>query len=423
MSTLIKKAIIVSSKGISKDPQDVLIEKGVIVKIGKIAEPDAKVIEANEKYLLPGLIDLHCHLREPGQEHKETIETGIHAAAKGGFTSIVCMPNTNPVIDNAKIVEGILKEAKRVGLIHVFPSGAITKGQKGEDLSDMLELKEAGCVALTDDGRSVQNSQLMRHAMEYAKMAELPLMEHCEDATISKGMMNEGFFSTLLGLKGIPDIAETIIVARDIELARYLKTKIHFCHISSRRSIELIRRGKEQGIQITAEACPHHFSLTEAAVQGFDTNTKVNPPLRSKEDVEAIKLALKDGTLDCISTDHAPHAQEEKELEFDAAPVGMIGLETALGLSVRELVDSKYITWSTLVDKMSSAPARILGFQNKGEIAEGKDADLILVDPNKEWIFEKETIVSKSKNSPFIGEKLKGFIELTMCNGKIVYQA
>jgi dihydroorotase len=423
MSTLIKKAIIVNSKGISKEPQDVLIEKGVIVKIGKIAYSDAKVIEANEKYLLPGFIDLHCHLREPGQEHKETVETGMRSAAKGGFTSIVCMPNTNPVIDNAKVVEGILKEVKRVGLIHVFPAGAITRGQKGEDLSDMLELKAAGCIALTDDGKSVQNSQLMRHALEYAKMAELLLMEHCEDATISKGMMNEGYYSTLLGLKGIPDIAETIIVARDIELARYLKTRIHFCHISSRRSIELIRQAKAQGLQVTAEACPHHFSLTEGAVQGFDTNTKVNPPLRSKEDVEAIKLALKDGTLDCISTDHAPHAQEEKELEFDAAPVGMIGFETALGLAVRELVEPKHITWSTLVEKMSLAPARILGLTNKGEIAEGKDADLVLVDPNKEWIFDKEHIVSKSKNSPFIGQKLKGSIEFTMCNGKIAYQA
>ncbi len=423
MLTLIEKAIIVNSKGISKEPQDVLIDKGVIVKIGKISNPDAKVIEANEHYLLPGFIDLHCHLREPGQEHKETLETGIHSAAKGGFTSVVCMPNTNPVIDHAKIVEGILKEVKRIGLIHVFPAGAITRGQKGEELSDMLELKAAGCIALSDDGKSVQNSQLMRYALEYAKMAEILLMEHCEDATISKGMMNEGYYSTLLGLKGIPDIAETIIVARDIELARYLKTRIHFSHISSRRSVELIREAKAQGLQVTAEACPHHFSLTEKAVQGFDTNTKVNPPLRSREDVEAIKLALKDGTLDAISTDHAPHAQEEKELEFDAAPVGMIGFETALGLAVRELVEPKHITWSTLAEKMSSMPAKILGLDHKGEIAEGKDADLVLVDPKKEWIFTKEQIVSKSKNSPFIGEKLKGSIVFTMCNGKIVYQA
>jgi len=422
MLFLIKKATIVNSKGVSKEPQDILIEKGVIVKIGKISDPEAKVIDASGKYVLPGLIDLHCHLREPGFEHKETIETGSRSAAKGGFTSIVCMPNTNPVLDNAKVIEGVLKEAKRVGLVHVFPAGAVTKGQKGEDLSDIMELKDAGCVALSDDGKAVQNSQLMRHALEYAKMADLVIMQHCEDATISKGMMNEGFYSTLLGLKGIPEVAETIIVARDIELARYLKTKIHFAHISTKRAIDLIRHAKAEGVMVTAEACPHHFSLTEEAVQGFDTNTKVNPPLRTKEDVEAVKLALKDGTLDCISTDHAPHALDEKELEFDAAPMGMIGFETALGLAGRELVEKKYITWSTLVEKMSSNPAKILGLSNKGEIAEGKDADLIIVDPDKEWFFRKEDIVSKGKNSPFIDEKLKGRVELTFCGGKITYQ-
>lgn len=422
MLLLIKKAIIVSTKGVRKEPQDILIEKGVIAKIGKINEPAAKVIDADGKYVLPGLIDLHCHLREPGFEHKETIETGSRSAAKGGFTTIVCMPNTNPVLDNAKVIEGVIKEAKRVGLVHVLPAGAITKGQKGEELSDIMELKEAGCVALTDDGKAVQNSQLMRNALEYAKMSDLIVMEHCEDATIARGMMNEGFYSTLLGLKGSPEISETIIVARDVELVRYLKARIHFSHISAKRSIELIRQAKAQGIAVTAEACPHHFSLTEEAVQGFDTNTKVNPPLRSKEDVEAVKLALKDGTLDCISTDHAPHALDEKEFEFDSAPMGMIGFETALGLAGRELIDKKYITWSTLVEKMSVNPAQILGLANKGEIAEGKDADLIIVDPDKEWILKKEDIASLSKNSPFIGEKMKGRVEVTICNGKVTYQ-
>lgn len=424
MSILIKKAIIVNHANISKEPQDILIERGVITKIAsKILDSADKTIEANGKYVLPGLIDLHCHLREPGFEHKETIETGSRAAAKGGFTTIVCMPNTNPVIDNAKIVEGILKEAKRVGLVHVLPAGAITKGEKGEELSDILELKAAGCVALSDDGRTVYNSQLMRHALEYAKMANMIIMEHCEDPTISRGSMNEGYYSTLLGLKGIPDIAETMIVARDIELARYLKTRIHFCHISAKRSVELIRQAKEQGVAVTAESCPHHFSLTEEAVQSFNTNTKVNPPLRAKDDVQAIKLGLKDGTIDCISTDHAPHAREEKELEFDAAPVGMIGFETALGLAVRELVDTKCVTWSTLVEKMSFMPAKILGLADKGEIAEGKSADITIVDPQKEWVLTEETIVSKSKNSPFIGQTLKGLVETTICSGKISYQA
>lgn len=422
MLLLIKKAVIINSKGVRKEPQDILIEKGVITKIGKISEPEAKVIEANGKYVLPGFIDLHCHLREPGFEHKETIETGSRSAAKGGFTTIVCMPNTNPVLDNAKVIEGVLKEAKRVGLVHVLPAGAVTKGQKGEELSDMMELKEAGCIALSDDGKAVQNSQLMRCALEYSKMAGLIIMEHCEDATIARGMMNEGFYSTLLGLKGIPEIAETIIVARDIELAKFLKTRIHFSHISTKRSIDLIRQAKAEGVAVTAEACPHHFSLTEEALKDFDTNMKVNPPLRTKEDVEAVKLALKDGTLDCISTDHAPHALDEKELEFDAAPMGMIGFETALGLAGRELIEKKYITWSTLVEKMSANPAKILGLDNKGEIAEGKDADLVMIDPDKEWFFRKEEIVSKAKNSPFIDEKLKGRVELTICGGKVTYE-
>jgi len=424
MSILIKKAIIINSTSMSKEPQDILIERGSIVKIAaKILDSADKTIEANGKYVLPGLVDLHCHLRDPGFEHKETIETGSRSAAKGGFTTIVCMPNTNPVIDNAKIVEGILKEAKRVGLVHVLPAGAITKGQKGEELADIMELKNAGCAALSDDGRTVHNSQLMRHALEYAKMANLLIMEHCEDPTVSRGSMNEGFYSTLLGLKGIPDIAETIIVARDIELARYLKTRIHFCHMSAKRSVELIRQAKAQGVAVTAESCPHHFSLTEEALQSFNTHTKVNPPLRTKEDVEAIKLGLKDGTIDCISTDHAPHAREEKELEFDAAPVGMIGFETALGLAVRELVETKCITWSTLVEKMSFGPAKILGLQNKGEVAEGKDADIVIVDPQKEWVLKEEEIVSKSKNSPFIGQAFKGAVETTICSGKISYQA
>jgi len=424
MGLLIKNAIIVNAQGIAKDPQDILIEKGIIEKISsKIPEDNHKVIDAKDKYVLPGLIDLHCHLREPGYEHKETIETGSHAAAKGGFTTICCMPNTDPAIDNAKVVEGILKEAKRVGIINVLPVGAVTKGQKGEDLTDIFELKNCGCVALTDDGKSVANTQLTRHALEYAKMADMLLMEHCEDPTLSHGDMNEGKNSTTLGLKGVPEISETIIVARDIELARYLKTRIHLSHISSARSIELIRTAKAQGIAVTAEACPHHFALTEDAVQSFNTNTKVNPPLKTASDVEAVKEGLKDGTLDCITTDHAPHAPEEKELEFDKAPVGMIGFETALGLAVTELVEKKILSWPKLVEKMSARPAEIIALKNKGTIEEGKDADVVIIDPQREWVFEEKDIVSKSKNSPFIGRKLKGLVETTICNGKVVFSA
>ncbi len=424
MSLLIKNALIVNPDKVSTKPMDILIEKGIIAKMDSSLKTSAKkTIDAAGKYVLPGLIDIHVHLREPGREDKETIETGSKSAVKGGFTSIFCMPNTNPVIDHAMIVEAIIKEANRVGLVNVFPIGAITKGQKNEELTDMSELKEAGCLALSDDGRAVSNSQLMRMAMEYSKMVDLLLIQHCEDPLLSNhGVMNEGINSTLLGLKGIPGVAETIIVARDIELAHYLKTKIHFAHMSLKRSVELIRFAKSQGINVTAEACPHHFSLTDDVVKSFDTNTKVNPPLRTAEDVEAIKQGLKDGTIDCITTDHAPHTREEKELEYDHAPFGMIGLETALGLSVSELVEKKYLTWPQLVNKMSTMPAKITGLVNKGEIKEGKDADMTIVDPKKEWTVQKENFSSKSKNSPFIGWKLKGSVEVTICGGKIVYQ-
>ena len=436
MSLLIKNAIIVNAlptgqaggrqaDKTSDKPQDILIENGAISKIAaSIPAGDKKTIDAKKKLVFPGLIDLHCHLRQPGREDKETIETGSRSAAKGGFTTVLCMPNTTPVIDNAMIVEGIIKEAKKVGLVNVLPIGAITKGQKGEELSDIFELKEAGCIAISDDGKVVFNAQLMRHALEYAKMVDILIIEHCEDPYLSScGVMNEGYSSTLLGLKGQAGISETVIVARDIELARYLNTRIHFAHMSLKRSIELIRFAKSQGIKVTAEACPHHFTLTDEAVKSFDTNTKVNPPLRGKEDVEAIKSGLKDGTIDCITTDHAPHTQEEKESEFDHAPFGMIGFETAVGLTITELVDKKILTLPQMAEKMSAMPACILGLKKKGIIKEGNDADLTIIDPQKEWVFKKEDIISKSKNSPFIGRKFKGFVEMTIYNGKVVYEA
>jgi len=425
MSLIIKNAIIVNSDNISRQKQDILVEKGVIAKIAPaISQANAKTIDAKGKMVLPGLIDLHVHLREPGREDKETIETGSRAAAKGGFTTIMCMPNTKPVIDNAMVVEAIIEEANRVGLVNVVPVGAITKGQKDEELTDMYELKNSGCMALSDDGKSVQNTQLMRMAMEYAKMVGIVLIQHCEDPFLGRsGVMNEGFNSTLLGLKGDPGISETIIVARDIELAKYFNAHIHFAHISLKRSVELIRQAKKQGINVTAEACPHHFSLTDDAVKTYDPNFKVNPPLRAREDVKAIKEGIKDGTIDCIATDHAPHTLEDKEVGFDLAPFGIIGLETAVGLVVTELVDKKVISLDKVAEKMSAAPARIMGLKSKGEVSEGKDADLVIIDPDKEWEVRKEDIVSKSKNSPFIGMKLKGSVEATICGGKIVYQA
>lgn len=424
MSLLIKNAKIVNADKIFTQLQDILIDKGTIVKTGRdIPANGAKVIDAAGKLIMPGLIDMHIHLREPGREDKETIETGSKAAAKGGFTTVLCMPNTTPVIDNAMIVEAILKEAKRVGLVNVIPVGAITRGQNGEELTDMFELKQAGCMAFSDDGKTVGNSRLMRLAMEYAKMTGLFLIEHCQDPALwNKGVMNEGDVSTMLGLKGDPGISETIIVGRDIELALYLKARIHMAHMSLKRSVELIRFAKSQGIQVTAEACPHHFTLTDEAVKTFDTNTKVNPPLRTREDVDAIKQGLKDGTIDCIVTDHAPHTAEEKEMDYDHAPYGMIGLETAVGLTITELVEKGILSWTQMADRMSAAPARIVGLNNKGTIKEGADADITIIDPEKVWEVRKEDIVSKSKNSPFIGRKLKGAVVATIYGGKVTYQ-
>lgn len=424
MSLLIKNAIIVNHDKIWEKPHDILCENGKITKIApSIAPANYQVIDAKGKKVLPGLIDIHVHFRTPGQEGKETIETGSKAAVKGGFTSIMCMPNTNPVIDNGMIVDFIIREAKKVGLCNIYPIGAITKGQKDEELTDMSELKAAGCLAFSDDGKSVLNSRLFRLAMEYAKMLDVLIMEHCQDPLLtSGGVMNEGDVSTRVGLKGDPSIAETVTIARDIEIANYLDARVHLCHVSVKRGCELIRFAKSQGIKVTAEACPHHFALTDEACATFDTSTKVNPPLRSRQDVEAIKQAIADGTIDCIVTDHAPHTKEDKEVGFDGAPFGLIGLETSLGLTIKELVKPGIINLSTMVDKMSTAPAKIVGLKNKGSIQEGFDADITIIDENKEWTVTKEGFASKSKNSPFIGWKLTGQVEYTICDGKIVYQ-
>ena len=311
-----------------------------------------------------------------------------------------------------------------MGLVNVIPVGAITKGQKGEELTDMAELRQSGCLALSDDGKAVHNSQLMRLALDYAKMTGLLLIQHCQDCCLtSGGVMNEGLNSTVLGMKGDPGVAETVIVSRDIELANYLKTRVHLAHMSLKRSVELIRFAKSQGIQVTAEACPHHFTLTDDAVRSFDPNTKVNPPLRTQEDVDAIKEGLRDGTIDCIVTDHAPHTKEDKEVGFDAAPFGMIGLETSVGLTMTELVHKKVLTLSQMVEKMSTAQARIMGLKSKGCLAEGYDADVTIIDPDREWVVRSENFLSKSKNSPFVGWTLKGMVETTICGGKVTYEA
>lgn len=424
MGLLIKNARIVNADGESNKPVDILIENSKIVKISEGIKGDGlQVIDAAGKKVLPGFIDLHVHLREPGREDKETIGSGCRAAAKGGFTSIFCMPNTSPAIDTAQVVQFVLDQAEKVNLVNVYPVGAITKGREGVQITEMMDLKRSGCLGVSDDGRAVMNAGLMRRALEYAKMAGLLVMQHCEDETLSsKGVMNEGALSTLLGLKGDPLVAETIIIARDIELARYLKTRVHFMHVSAARSVELIRRAKAEGIGVSCEATPHHFALSEEAVKSFDTSTKVNPPLRSRDDVEAIKQGLKDGTIDCIVTDHAPHTHEDKEVEFDSAPPGLIGLETAFGLAMKELVVPGILTWPQLVEKMSAAPARIMGLTEKGSIAVGQDADLVMVDPDKEWTVTREDTVSRSKNSPFMGWTLRGRVRMTICAGQVVFE-
>ncbi len=424
MGIIIKNGIIVNSDDIADSTSDILLEHGKIIRISRRMKTTGHdVIDVAGKLVLPGLIDCHVHLRQPGREDKETIETGAMAAAKGGFTTIMCMPNTTPVLDNEMIIEAVKKEAARVGVVNVLPVGSITKGMKGEQLTDMYELRAAGCVALSDDGRCVFNSQLMYLAMQYAKPLGLLLVEHCQDEFLSNNaVMNEGFYSTLLGLKGDPAVAETVIVARDIELARYLDVKIHFQHISLNRSVELISRAKQDGVKVTAEACPHHFTLTDKDVSSFDTNTKVYPPLRTDEDVDAIKKGLQNGVIDCIASDHAPHTVEEKEKGFAEAPFGMIGLETSLGLVMTELVDKGIISLTQMVDKMSTSPARIFGLETKGVVKEGYDADITIIDPEAEWEVKAEEFMSKSKNSPFIGRRLKGKVDMTICKGKVVYR-
>jgi len=400
---------------------DVMIEDGKVTEIGQDLEIlNGDLIDAEGKYVLPGLVDAHCHLREPGFEYKEDIETGTRSAAKGGFTSIACMPNTNPVIDNQAVVRYIINKSKVEGVVNVFPIGSISKGQKGEELSEIGELKFAGAVAISDDGKPVASSSLMKKALQYASMFDMTVISHCEDPDLSgEGVMNEGTQSTLLGLKGIPSAAEEIMVARDLILAEYTKAPIHIAHVSTELSVDLIRHAKKRGVKVTAETCPHYFSLTEDACDGFNTLAKVNPPLRTKRDVEAVIEGLKDGTIDIIATDHAPHHMDEKNVEFDLAASGMVGFETALPLVITYLVKPGHLTMKQVVEKMCVNPSRILGL-NKGTIEIGKPADIIVVDIDEENVVEVQKFASKSKNSPFDGFKLKGAVYCTIVGGKVV---
>lgn len=403
-----------------------LIENGrVAAWLGASDElpQDAEIFDATGLIVAPGFIDLHVHLREPGQEHKETIATGAAAAAAGGWTSICCMPNTKPICDNAAITRFIIEQSNRAGLANVFPIGAITKGSDGSELAEMGEMKTAGIVAVSDDGRPVPNAGMMRRALEYAKDFDLTVVDHCEDKSLSHGgVMHEGKMSLLLGLKGMPALAEDIDAMRDVILAEATDSKIHIAHISTRGAVEAVRWAKSKGLKVTSEVTPHHFALTDEAVEGYDTNTKMAPPLRSRDHVEAVIEAIKDGTIDAIATDHAPHHADEKNLEYDNAPFGITGLETAVGLAFEKLVHTGLIDLVRLVEMFSTNPARIFNLKERGTLKVGSIADVTIIDPDKIWTYDVNQTKSKSKNSPFHNHKFRGCAAATIVGGKIVYQ-
>ncbi len=403
---------------------DILVEGNKIAAVGtNLPAEGAEVIEAAGLTVFPGLIDMHVHLREPGFEYKEDIASGSAAAVAGGFTQVCCMPNTDPVCDNAAVVGYIAARAKQVGLCKVHPIGAITKGEKGETLSEMGKMKEAGAVAVSDDGRPVADARIMRLAMEYASGFGLICLSHCEDKSLADGgVVNEGYSGTLAGLKGIPRAAEEIMLAREIILAETLGKRVHICHVSTKGGVQLLREAKARGVAVTAETCPHYFTLTDDVIASFDADTKVNPPLREEEDVAAIRKGLQDGTLDCIVTDHAPHHADEKNVEYDLAAFGISGLETSFALSYTALVKGGLMSLSALADKMSGAPARILGLEG-GEIKAGGAADLMLADLNEEYVIDSKKFRSKGKNTPFDGRKVWGAVKYTIVDGEIKFRA
>jgi dihydroorotase len=403
---------------------DVLIDGGKIAAVdASIPANGAKAIDATGQLVTPGFIDLHTHLREPGREDKETIETGCRAALRGGFTTICAMPNTDPAMDHRGVVDFLRQEAQRLGLASVQPIGAITRGREGKELTDFGELFDAGCIALSDDGNPVANGFLMRRAMEYAKIFDRPLIQHAEDPALSAGgVMHEGLVSTTLGLRGIPSESEAVIVARDIALAELTGGWVHFAHLSSAKSVELVRQAKRRGVRVTCEVTPHHVALTEDAAAGFDTAAKVNPPLRTEQDRLALLEGLRDGTIDCIATDHAPHTEWEKDAEFDAAPFGISGLETALAVCAGALVASKIISWNRLIEALTVNPAKIAGV-NAGTLTVGAPADIAVIDPKAAWTVDPAQFVSKGRHSPFAGQAMTGRVTRVLRHGAEAHSA
>lgn len=423
MKLLLRNGRVVDPASGIDENLDVLLDKGKIVEIkSKIQASGAKTIDVSQLVVVPGFIDMHVHLREPGYEEKEDLRTGALAAAHGGFTSIACMPNTSPVNDNRGVTEFILSEANKKALVNILPVAAITKGQKGEELTDMADLKDAGAVAFSDDGHPLQNSQVMRRALEYSKILNTLIIDHCEDRNLSAdGVMHEGYCSYLFGLPGIPASSEEIMVARDIILAKNADAPIHIAHLSVKGAVDLVKEAKRKRVRITTEVTPHHLFLDDSYIETYDTNMKVNPPLRSKEDQKALTQAIKDGVVDTLATDHAPHTVDEKDVEFDRAPFGINGLETAVSLFLDRLVNKKVIPLQQFIRMISTNPALILGLESKGQIRVGSDADLTLLNLNKEITVDVQNFKSKSRNNPFHGWKLKGAPEMTIVGGKIVY--
>ncbi|MEG0961915.1 MAG: dihydroorotase [Lachnospiraceae bacterium] len=423
MLLLIKNGTVINPGDKTQIKADVLIEDGIIKKIApKQTVKAQRIINASGCYVMPGFIDLHVHLRDPGLEYKETVETGAKAAVHGGFTTIVAMPNTKPVVDNADVVNYVHHKAEDVGLVHILQAGAITKGQRGEELADIEGMVEAGIPAISEDGKSVMNAQLYREAMTLASKFDIPVFAHCEDANLAnKGVVNADENMEGMGFQGITNSVEDVIIARDIMLSKDTNTALHLCHCSTKDSVLMVRLAKAEGLRVTAEVCPHHFTLSSDDILEDDANYKMNPPLRTKEDVEALREGLKADIMDVISTDHAPHTAIEKGVGIRNAPFGIVGLETAAALTMTELVDKGYLTMMQMAEKMSYHPAQILGL-DKGTVEEGKIADLVVFDSKKEYVIDAGSFFSKGKNTPFHGKKVKGEVKATIVDGEVIYE-